>query len=163
MLWLKLKLIYVSKRNHGYGTRPVKLSPLGFFFSHIFIQKENAFENVDLGVLSVSRWLDPSNILGVPYFRFGWNERSPGKGGRHCRVHRSCGRGKNELLTPTTPRFEISKLILVTDVHYIFREIAHGWLSLDLTTDESTLVKPLPEPMLTLIYAAIWCYLATVY
>ena len=46
--------------------------------------------------------------------------------------------------------------------------IAPGWTLKDLTDDESTWVqvmflvpsgnKPLPEPMMTLIYTAIWHY-----
>ena len=58
-------------------------------------------------------------------------------------------------------------LILVTDGWVIAGEIALMWLSLNLTNDNSTLHgsvnglvpsnnKPLPEPLLTQFYVAIW-------
>ena len=63
----------------------------------------------------------------------------------------------------------IFKWILVTDSWDISCEIALIWMSLDFTDDQSTLVqvmawwlqatiKPLPELMLTHIFAVIWCH-----
>ena len=59
-------------------------------------------------------------------------------------------------------------LILVIDDWCISCEIAIRWIQLDLTDDKSTVnigsgnglvssgYKPLPEPMLTQIFVAIW-------
>ena len=69
--------------------------------------------------------------------------------------------------------YVILKRILMIDVWAISCEIALMWVSLDFPDDQSTLVqvmalvpsgnKPLPEPMLTQIYVAIWCHSATMW
>ena len=60
------------------------------------------------------------------------------------------------------------QLILAIDGRGISYKIALRWMSLDVIDDKLTLVqvtclvpsgnKPLPEPMLTLIYVVTWLY-----